>query len=173
MVYYRNPLHNYSINPIHNYSINPVHNYSINPVHNYSINPVHNYSINPVHNYSINPIHNYSVNPYHNYSINPIHNYSINPIHNYTINPRHNNNIPGWYVFDLKNMCVGFTVNVNNGAFLIRYTNNIEIHSYWIKRATGYCIFDVNLTYIGYAESDGNTGFNTFDLNGNWTGHLK
>ena len=141
--------------------------YSRDPIHNYSINPIHNYSINPIHNYSINPVHNYSINPIHNYSINPIHNYSINPIHNYS------NNIPGWYVFDLRNICTGFTVNVNEGAFLIQYSNNHVIQSYWVKRATGYSIFNVNLAYIGYAEAHGNTGYNIFELNGKWTGHLK
>lgn len=126
-----------------------------------------------MHNYSINPMHNYSVNPYHNYSINPYHNYSMNPYYNYAISPLHNNNIPGWYYFDGRNICMGFTVNANEGAFLILYSNNLEILSFWIKRATGYSIFNVNLDYIGHAESDKSKSFNVFDMNNNWIGHLK
>ena len=147
--------------------------YSRDPLHNYSINPIHNYSINPLHNYSINPMHNYSINPMHNYSINPMYNYSIDPYRNYTISPLHNNNIPGWYYFDRKNICTGFLVKVNDGTFLIQYSNNLKIQSYWIKRATGYSIFNVNLYYTGYAELDGSKNFNVFDLNNNWIGHLK
>ena len=139
----------------------------------YSRDPLHNYSINPIHNYSINPLHNYSINPMHNYSINPMHNYSIDPYRNYTISPLHNNNIPGWYYFDRKNICTGFLVKVNDGTFLIQYSNNLKIQSYWIKRATGYSIFNVNLYYTGYAELDGSKNFNVFDLNNNWIGHLK
>ena len=139
----------------------------------YSRDPLHNYSINPIHNYSINPLHNYSINPMHNYSINPMYNYSIDPYRNYTISPLHNNNIPGWYYFDRKKICTGFLVKVNDGTFLIQYSNNLKIQSYWIKRATGYSIFNVNLYYTGYAELDGSKNFNVFDLNNNWIGHLK
>ena len=160
-------------NPLQNSSINPFRNYSINPVHNYSINPMHNYSINPMHNYSINPVHNYSINPLHNYSINPSHNYIINPLHNYNINPLYNPSIPGWYYFDLKNTNLGYTVKANEGAFLIMYDRFNAIQSYWVKRGTGYCMFDNALSYTGYAESDGNNGFNIFDLYGHWIGHLK
>ena len=173
MVYSRNPLQNFVINPQRNYSINPAYNYSINPRHNYSINPDYNYTIDPIHNYSINPMHNLTINPNYNYSLNPKYNFGINPYRNFAISPLHNDDIPGWYYFNLKNICEGFTVKVNDADFLISYSNNLEITSFWIKRSTGYSIFDTVLNYFRYAESDGNTGFNVFDRNGNWIGHLK
>ena len=140
----------------------------------YLRNPIHNYSINPIHNYSINPIHNYSINPIHNYSINPIHNYSVNPYINLSLSPSHNSNIPGWYRFDVKGAYQGFTVNTNANNFLLEYDKNRKLLSFWVKRATGYSIYVWGQNnYIGYAESDGATGYNIFDRNGTWLGYLK
>ena len=155
-------------------SRNPIHNHSINPIHNHSINPIHNYSINPIHNYSINPIHNYSINPIHNYSINPIHNYSINPIHNSSLSPIHNNNIPGWYRFDKVGNYQGFTVNTKENDFLLEYDKGQKLRSFWVKRGTGYCIFEwATCEYKGYAETDGGGKYNIFETGGTWIGYLR
>jgi mRNA-degrading endonuclease RelE of RelBE toxin-antitoxin system len=162
-----------SKNPKTNSSINPKYNTSINPKYNSSINPKYNSSINPKYNSSINPKYNSSINPKYNSSINPKYNASINPKRNTSINPKMNPSFNGLYLFDLDGNSDYFIVNANENVILI-YDNNNEIQSFGVKRSNGFSVYDFNnQQYQSFLTSDGQDGYNQFDLNGLWIGYAK
>jgi len=79
----------------------------------------------------------------------------------------------GLYIFDLDGNNEYYIVNANDNVILI-YDNNNKIQRFGIKRGKGYSIFDFSSNeYIGFLSSDGQKGYNQFDLDGNWIGYVK
>ena len=165
----RNPRFNNSINPTFNHTINPTFNHTINPTFNHTINPTFNHTINPVFNHTINPTFNHTINPTFNHTINPTFNHTINPVFNRMINPTFNRNIKGFYIYDLKNDLVYYSVDVRDNIMLIfDYRQNL-LTFFAVQRNTGYSVYNKeNNKYVGYLESNKSGGYNWFDTNGNW-----
>ena len=106
-------------------------------------------------------------------SKNPKLNSSIDPSRNSTINPKMNPSFNGLYLFDLDGNNEFVIINANSNVILI-YDNDNKIHSFGVKRANGFSIFDFNNSqYQSYFSSDGQNGYNQFDVNGNWIGYVK
>ena len=79
----------------------------------------------------------------------------------------------GLYLFDLKGDSEYFIVNANDNVILL-FDNDNEIRLFGVKRGNGYSIYDYkNQQYQSYFSSDGQKGFNQFDLNGKWIGYVK
>lgn len=170
---YRNPRIDNSINPRINNSINPRINNSINPRINNSINYRINKSINPRINNSINPRINNSINYRINNSINPRINNSINPRINNSINPRINPSFNGFYFYDLDNNPIKFAIKANEQVLII-FDFNLNFIEFGVKHSIGYVIFSASsLDFTYNIFSDSSKGFNIFDLNNEWIGHIK
>jgi hypothetical protein len=170
---YRNPRIDNSINPRINNSINPRINNHINPRINNSINPRINNSINPRINNALNPRINNHINPRINNSINPRINNALNPRINNSINPRINPSFNGYYFYDLDNNRTKFAINANEQVLLI-FDFNLNFIELGIKHTYGYAVFAFNnMDYIYHISSDSAKGFNIFDLNNDWIGHVK
>lgn len=170
---YRNPRIDNSINPRINNSINPRINNSINPRINNSINYRINNSINPRINNSINPRINNSINYRINNSINPRINNSINPRINNSINPRITPSFNGFYFYDLDNNPIKFAIKANERVLLI-FDFKLNFIEFGVQHSKGYVIFSANsLDFIYNIFSDSSKGFNVFDLNNDWIGHVK
>lgn len=169
----KNPKTNTSINPQINTSINPNFNSSLNPKFNSSINPVFNNLINPNFNNSINPIYNNLINPNYNTTINPQYNTSLNPNYNTLINPQMNPSFDGLFLFDLDGNSYFFIVIANNDVILI-YENNNVIQNFGVRWGIGFSIFDFETKrYQSFLVSDGQNGYNHFDLNNEWIGYAR
>lgn len=79
----------------------------------------------------------------------------------------------GLYIFDLDGNVEYFIINANSNVILIFDTNNSFL-SFGVSRANGYSIFNSNDSQSEcYLASDGQNGYNQFDLNGNWIGFVK
>lgn len=170
---YRNPKIDNSVNPRINNSINPRINNSINPRINNSINYRINNSINPRINNSINPRINNSINYKINNSINPRINNSINPRINNSINPRITPSFKGYYFYDLNNNPQKFAIKANEHILLI-FDFNLNFIEFGVNHSKGYAVFSANsLDFIYNLFSDNSKGFNIFNLNNEWIGHVK
>lgn len=114
-----------------------------------------------------------SKNPKLNSSIDPKRNSSIDPRRNSSINPKMNPSFNGLYIFDLNGNIEYFIINTNSNVILI-FDNNNSFLSFGVSRANGYSIFNFNSSQSeSYLASDGQNGYNQFDLNGNWIGYVK
>ncbi len=170
---FKNPRIDNTINPLINHSINPRINGSLNPRINGSINPNINGSLNPRINGSLNPKINGSLNPRINGSINPRINGSLNPKINSSLNPRINPSFKGYYFYDLENNPTKIAIKANDKIILI-FDFKFNLIEIGVSNTYGFSIFDYNtLNYIYYISSDKMKGFNIFDINNNWIGHVK
>ncbi len=169
----KNPSINRMINPNINRMINPNINRMINPNINRMINPNINRMINPNINRQINPNINRMINPNINRMLNPNINRQINPNINRMINPNINRNYGGLFIYNMSLTAVEFIVQVNND-FIQIFDNNLVNTRFGVKhQQNGYCIFNLNLTYIGHFESDSSNGFNEFGIYNEWKSIIK
>jgi mRNA-degrading endonuclease RelE of RelBE toxin-antitoxin system len=169
-----NPKLNSTLNPKLNSVINPKMNSHINPKLNSRINPKLNSAINPKLNSSINPKLNSSINPKLNSSINPKLNSSINPKLSSQINPLVNPSFDGYYIYDLELNPIEYIIPANDEVNLI-FNDKSDCVKFAVKHdEDGWAIFSFsNNDWLEHLESDGQTGYNLFNLNNEWIGFVK
>jgi hypothetical protein len=170
----KDPRQNSLIDPNRNSLIDPRRNSLIDPQRNSLIDPNRNSLIDPRRNSLIDPNRNSLVDPRRNSLIDPNRNSLIDPNRNSLVDPNRNSLFDGLYIFDTANNPIGFVVRANENVLNIFELNSNRYTSFAVKSGKGYAIFDSQTaTLKSYIISDSSSGFNQFDLNGRWIGHLK
>ncbi|MBV8602348.1 MAG: hypothetical protein JO359_12355 [Candidatus Eremiobacteraeota bacterium] len=145
----RDPRTNPLLNPFLNPMLNPLLNPALNPLLNASINPVTNPAINPVSNPLLSPATNPLLNPILNPLLNPLANPALNPSFNSSLRPSDEGS--ALVEYDRMLQPAGFLTSIGEQLFLR---------------------FEMDSTFAGLHVRNGVSGYNTFDKNNAWVGHL-
>lgn len=103
-------------------------------------------------------------------SINPAVSSSLNPAISSSLNPNVSSNIKGLYVFDLRLIPIGFTVNANDRVSLL-FTPNCNFQGVLVHARNDFWNeFDLANEWVGFWIHARDNVWLRYDLSKEWVG---